>query len=296
MIGYICLLLALLGGLIKGFAGKKVSRDVISLKDGLFVNTVRTVFCTLFGFAAAVFQAETSAFALSYAGVAVCLASAVFTALFGISWLYAYKTEAYTFLSVFTMLGAVVTGLLGWIVYREPLSMPRVIGMVLLLIAVYILSLYNTNLTGKITPKAAATLLIGGMSVALADFMQKVFVKEAFGSAYIFSFYTYFLALVPQTLLWFAVRKCGKTSRNPVLSDTRHVLIFGVMAFCLYLGSISKTVAVGYLPATQMYPMLQGANLICSAVLAQILLKEKITTKSVFGIGIAIAAVVLMNF
>ena len=96
--------------------------------------------------------------------------------------------------------------------------------------------------------------------------------------------------------MWFAVRKCGKTSRNPVLSDTRHVLIFGVMAFCLYLGSISKTVAVGYLPATQMYPMLQGANLICSAVVAQILLKEKITTKSVFGIGIAIAAVVLMNF
>lgn len=44
-----------------------------------------------------------------------------------------------------------------------------------------------------------------------------------------------------------------------------------------------------------LYPTLQGANLIASAVLAAIILKEKITKKSVIGILIALGSVILMN-
>ena len=56
IVGYLYLLAALVAGLVKGFSGKKISRDVVSLNDGFTVNTIRTLFCAGIGFAVAVAQ------------------------------------------------------------------------------------------------------------------------------------------------------------------------------------------------------------------------------------------------
>ena len=296
---YLYLFLALVGGLVKGFSGKKVSRDVESLNDGFTVNTLRTMFCAVIGFIVAAIQLSVSGvgfsgFALTPESFGVCLASSVFMALFAISWLYAYKSEAYVFLSVFTMLASVVTGLLGRIIYGDELKPTRIVGFVLLFVAVYIMSLYNKKLTGKITKKGALTLILGGLGAALSDFCQKVYTKESLGEASVFTFYTYFLMLLPQIIILLAFFKT-KQKRNPILLDKRHIIIFFVMSAALYLNALTKTLAAKDLPATQMYPTLQGANLIASAILASILFKEKITKRSALGIAIAIGAVIFMN-
>lgn len=293
MMGYLFLAVALTAGLIKGLSGRKISKDVESLKDGLFVNMVRTAFCASIGLILVWIRNES--LVLTLPAFLVCGLSAGSMAAFCISWLYAYKSEAYMFLNIFTMLGSVLTGLGGLLVYDETISPMRWYGMLLLLVAVYIMSLYNNKLTGKITGRGAVTLIVGGLGVAVADFMQKVFMHSAFGSAFTFSFYTYFIALLPQLVIWLVIRNKGKSSRNRILSDRPHMTIYLIMSGCLFLNSLAKTLAAGYLPASQMYPLLQGANLICSAVLAQIFLNEKITGKSVLGISCALCAVILMN-
>ena len=98
---YLFLTLALVGGLTKGFAGKKISRDVNTLYDGFLVNTLRTLFCAAIGFIVALSKVGMSGFALTPVSFLVCFASSLFMALFSICWLYAYKSEAYIFLSVF---------------------------------------------------------------------------------------------------------------------------------------------------------------------------------------------------
>ena len=142
-IGYLYLAIALAAGLVKGFSGKKISRDVISLNDGFTVNTIRTVFCAAIGLAVAVAQVGFSGLALTPKAFCTCLMSSVFMAMFCISWLYAYKSEAYIFLNVFTMFASVVTALLGWVIYGDELKITRIVGFVLLLAAVYVMSLYN---------------------------------------------------------------------------------------------------------------------------------------------------------
>ena len=67
------------------------------------------------------------------------------------------------------MLGAVVTAILGRVVYDEPLRLTRIIGFVLLFCAVYIVSLYNKKLTGKITRRGALGILIAIASVFLMN-------------------------------------------------------------------------------------------------------------------------------
>ncbi|MBE6696113.1 MAG: hypothetical protein E7587_06625 [Ruminococcaceae bacterium] len=291
---YLFLTLALIGGLIKGFAGKKVSHDVTNLHDGFIVNTVRTLFCAAIGFLVAVSQVGISGFALTPAAFLVCLVSSVFMALFAISWLYAYKSEAYVFLSVFTMLASVITGILGRIVYGDELKLTRILGFVILFLAIYIMSFYNKNVSGRITKKAAITLFLGTLGVSLSDFMQKVYTKESLGEASVFTFYTYFLMLIPQIAV-ILIFNAKKAEKNPSLLDKRHIIIFFIMSAALYLNVLTKTFAVRDIPATQMYPTLQGANLIFSAILASLLFKEKITLKSVLGIAVALIAVVLMN-
>jgi drug/metabolite transporter (DMT)-like permease len=293
--GYLYLTIALVAGLVKGFSGKKVSRDVVSLNDGFTVNTMRTVFCAVIGFIVAVIEVGFLGLSLTLPSLLVCLASSIFMAMFCISWLYAYKSEAYVFLSVFTMLGSVATALLGWAVYGDIIRVAQIIGFVLLFVAVYIISLYNKNIKGKMSRRAILTLLIGGVGVALSDFMQKVFVKEGLGKPCVFTFYTYALMIIPQILALLIFKKSKTAKRNPVLCDRKHLLIFFIMSAALYVNVIMKTFAVEKIPSTQMYPTLQGANLIASAVCASILFKEKLTIKSIVGILIALASVIIMN-
>ena len=311
---YLYLILALAGGLIKGLLGKSVSRDVRSLGDGFSVNIIRSVFCSVIGLGFALSQlllsgVGLSGFSISPPALLVCLASSFCMALFSISWLYAYQSEAYVFLNVFTMLASILTGILGRMIYGDELKPTRMIGFAILLISVYILSLYNKKLTGKITRRGALTLLLGSLGVALSDFCQKIFSKESFGEASVFTFYTYFLMLTPQIFILLILnnskgtrnpaladkRHNSKCTRNPTLTDKRHILIFFIMSAALYMNSLTKTLAAKDLPATQMYPTLQGANLIASAILASIFFGEKITKRSVLGIAVAIVAVIFMN-
>ena len=65
IVGYLYLLAALAAGLVKGFSGKKISRDVVSLNDGFTVNTIRTLFCAAIGLIVAVAQVGFSGLALT---------------------------------------------------------------------------------------------------------------------------------------------------------------------------------------------------------------------------------------
>ncbi len=295
MIAYLYLFIALVAGLVKGLSGKKISRDVVSLNDGFAVNVIRSVFCAVIGFAVVVIQVGFSGLALSIEALLVCLASSIFMALFCISWLYAYKTEAYAFLNIFTMLGSVITAFLGWAIYGDNISVTRIIGFILLFVAVYIMSLYNKNLKGKMDKRGVITLILGCVGVALSDFMQKVFVKNNLGAPSTFTFYTYALMIMPQllVLMLFKVKKTSPLSKN--VCDKRHVCIYLVISIALYVNVIMKTMAVGYIPSTQLYPTLQGANLIASAVCASIFFKEKMTKKSIVGIIVALISAILMN-
>ncbi len=100
MLGYLYLFLALTGGLIKGFAGKKISDDVHGFKDCLFVNFLRLLFCALFSLAFLFLEPVKVALPTLrelpfYLFSAVCMAALCVVFMFG------YKTAAYMYLSIF---------------------------------------------------------------------------------------------------------------------------------------------------------------------------------------------------
>lgn len=293
--GYLYLLLALTGGLIKGFTGKRVSNDVHTLKDCLFVNFLRVLFCALIsaGFLLAEsgveFALPTGKHLLFYCFSALCMAS------FCVVFMFGYKTAAYMYLSIFGMLGSVMTGVLGSVIYHEAMGWNKLLGMVVLVLAVVIMSKYNKSVTHVSTRKVLPLLCLAAISVTLSDFSQKIFVYEIGGSAAEYNFYTYgfsTLLLLPSFLL----AKGSLREGNAPLLHGGHVALCFVIAASLFMNSYSKTLAARFLTAAEIYPVLQGANLIASALLTRILLKEKITPRCIAGMLFAFVGIIIMSF
>lgn len=293
--GYLLLSFALFAGLAKGYVGKLTSTKVEYFKDALFVNIIRCFLCGVLGFFVVVFQNGFGAFSLTLTEFIICVFSAIFNSMFCVAWLYAYKNEAYMFLSVFTMLGSIVTGILGLVVYNEPISTYKIIGMVLLVVAVYIMSLYNNAIKGKITLSGLITLIIGGLGTTLADFSQKVYRAETTGVSSKFTFYTYVIAFIVQFLVWLAIKNQGSQKQPSFLKSKKYIVFYVIYSIFLYINLLSKTIASSTIPASQMYPLLQGANLILSAVMAAVLMKERLNTKSIISIIIALVAIFLIT-
>ena len=296
MMGYIYLAAALFAGIAKGYCGKTVSRDMKGFNDCTFINLMRMLFCAAVGLALALVRTGTGVFELTAASVGIYILAAVSMSMFCVCWMYAYRTEAYMFLSVFTMLSTIVTCLLDGIIYHTPVRLNQWIGMAVLVCAVFIMSIYNKGITGKLTPKGTAILILGASGSSLADFSQKIYVREIGKSAEVFNFYMYFFGFV-LLLAVYIMCIANKSTREttPILYDKKHIGVYFLMAFFLYINSVTKTMAAGFLTSAQIYPVLQGANLILSAVMSHILFKEKINLKGIAGIVTAFAGLMIMN-
>lgn len=290
--GYVYLSLALAGGLIKGFLGKRISSDVHTLKDCLQVNFIRMLFCA--GFSGVLLFADIGFSLPPLSALPFYLFSAVCMAAFCITFMFGYKTAAYMYLSIFGMMGSVFTGLLGCAIYNEPLSMGKLFGMILLLSAVICLSKYNKLITLRETAKVLPLLMIAAVSSALSDFSQKIYVYTIGESATAYNFYTYAFASLLLFPALFPLKR-NSTRECSSIQTSRQLLYCILIAAAQFLNTYSKTLAASYLAAAEIYPVLQGANLIASAVLAHFLLKEKITKRCLGGIVIAWVGLILMN-
>lgn len=293
--GYIYLSLALFAGLAKGFCGKTISRDMDNFKECVFINLMRMLFSALLGFLLVIVKTPICDCALTQESFFIYLLASISMSVFCVAWMYAYQNEAYMFLSIFTMLGTVLTCLLDAIFYNANISVNQWFGMALLLLSVFIMSVYNKGIKGKLTIKGLAILIIGSTGAALADFSQKIYMREIGKSAEAFNFYMYAFSFV----LLFAIYlffECSKTRKiSNLIRDKKHIFIYFILAFFLYMNSVSKTMAAGFLSSAQIYPVLQGANLILSAVMAHTLFKEKMNSKGLAGITIAFIALMIMH-
>ena len=290
--GYLYLGLALAGGLIKGFAGKRISKEVLTFRDCLLANLLRFLFCAVFS--AVLLWINGESFDFSLENLPFYLFSAVCMDAYCITFMYGYKTTAYMFLSIFGMLGSAITALLGHFIYSESLSPGKIAGMVLLVGAVAVMSKYNKKVTLTDTARLLPLLILATVSVALSDFTQKVYAYEIGGSAGIYNFNTYAYAAVLVLIALLGTNLCaGKQAVMPVWN--KYFLLYPATAGAQFLNSFSKTLAAKTLPAAEIYPVLQGANLIASAVLASVLLKEPISKRCILGMALAFAGILLMK-
>ena len=298
--GYLFLTLALAAGVTKGFCGKKTSFAIVSNSDSMIMNLLRMILCIVIGTVLVVVQDGIGALAPSASLVLISALSGIASAAFVVSWLLSVRTGAYMMVEVFLLLGVIVPIALCRIFFGEKIGAWQIIGIAVLLVAVYIMTTYNTSIKGKLSIGALLLLFLCGLSNGIADFSQKLFVKELpGGSIAAFNFYTYVfaaLALAVAYIIFRAVdKKAGQEPRNPIHIIKPIWIFVLVMAICLFANSFFKTQAALYLDAVKLYPLNQGSAVILSLLMSATLFKEKITVKCIIGIVLSFAALLMIN-
>lgn len=292
--GYLFLFVALFAGATKGYCGKKTSGYTNNFSDAIFANIIRMILCVAIGLVIILTSEDISALKPSIEMILISALSGIFTAIFVVSWLISVKKSAYMMLDIFLMFGVLIPLIASNIFFNEVIKPSQWLGMAVLLSAVIIMCSYNNSIKTKITLPSFLLLIICGIANGIADFSQKVFTKRIpDASAAVFNFYTYlFAALV--LIVFYAINHKSKSTNG----NTNIKKIFGyilIMALCLFANSYFKTLASKYLSAVLLYPLNQGCALIISAIMASVLLKEKITAKAIIGILTAFIGLVIIN-
>lgn len=298
--GYLFLSIALAAGITKGYCGKRTSSYIVTNSDSMIMNLLRMVVCIFIGFFLILAQNELSSLSLDGFGVFVTAMSGIASAAFVVSWLLSVRTGAYMMVEVFLLWGVIVPIALCRVFFDEKIGIWQVIGILILLVAVYIMTTYNSSVKGKLSIGSFLLLLLCGLSNGIADFSQKLFVKTSpEGSIAAFNFYTYVFAAAALLIAYIVFRrfdrKSGAEIRKP-LTVIKPIWYFVlIMAACLFANSFFKTQAALYLDAAQLYPLNQGCAVILSLLMSSIVFKEKINAKCVVGICLSFVALLMIN-
>ena len=298
--GYLFLALALAAGITKGYCGKKTSAAIVTNSDSMIMNLLRMVICVFVGFLLTALQDGFAALVPDATFLLIAAMSGVASAAFVVSWLLSVRTGAYMMVEVFLLIGVIVPIVLCRIFFGEEIGIWQILGIAVLLVAVYIMTTYNSSVKGKMSIGAFVLLMICGLSNGVADFSQKLFVKAVSeGSVAAFNFYTYVFAALSLVIAYVVFRKVDRRSgaliRKPaeVIKPIWHFVL--IMAVCLFANSFFKTQAAQYLDAVQLYPLNQGCSVVLALLMSSIIFKEKITVKCVVGICLSFVALLMIN-
>lgn len=296
--GYLFLGLALTFGIIKAYCGKKTSSAAALPRDAVMINAVRMSICVFIGIAIVLFSGASDTL-FSGKVVLISLLSGVANAMFTVSWLLAVHSMAFMLVEVFVMGGSIIPLLLCSVIYKEKIGVFQIIGVLLLLVAVYCMCTRDSAKRVKIPYHDLIPLLFAAVSSGICDFSQKLFIKEVGGgNTATFNFYTYLFAtaILLFALLFLKLKGAKADAESPrrnVVAPILHYVV--IMAICLFLNVYFKTLAAGHLDAVLLYPLNQGCAVLLSLLMSMLIFKEKMNVKGFVGIGLSVIAMIIIN-
>ena len=294
--GYLFSLISVFACTTKGFCGKKISVYTKEYRSAMLSNSLRMLICIAIGAIFVIIDGGFSAFAVSPKVLLISALSGIMTSLLVISWLFSVRRGAYMMVDVFITLGVTVPIILSSIFFKEEIHLNQIVGLIILFSATFIMCSYNNQIKTKLTLPTFALLVLTGLSNGLADFSQKLFIKEADGALVSsFNFYTYVFSALTLIIVFCLSIDRKKGIGESVEAVKKSYVYIIVMAIALFVTSYFKTLAAKHLSAAELYPLNQGTLLILSAFMSAIFFGEKIKPKCIVGIVLTFIGLIIMN-
>ena len=299
MIGYVFLIIALFAGWIKGYCGKRSSSHIVTLHDAMLSNTARMAIALVIGFFIVVIKEGVSALAIGGSVLFIAFAGGAALSVNVVSWILAARRGAYVMIEVMMLFSVSIPLVYCMIVYGEPVSVIQWLGIALLFVATYIMTVYNSGINGKMKLLDFIILIICVFASGTFDLTQKIFVKSNTGvDISVFNFYVYvFAALIIAVALAFVLMRARKKEDyvSPVIAVKKVWPYVVIMALGIFVYSYFKTASAEYLDAAKIYPIFLGASLLGTTVMSAIFFGEKITIKSAVGMTLCAVSLIMIN-
>ena len=229
------------------------------------------------------------ALAISAIG-AVALGSNLF---FGLE---ALKSGAMVLSSMAGSAGLLLPCVFGIFMFDEPMSLMQLFGILLLLFSGWLLIGYSKKLKGSFTPRTMLLLIGSMLSNGFTMVAQKMFSKYLPDvSVSVFSFLAF--GLVGVGMCVGLVPQLTKKEKREEIKKLPKALWFygaGLSTILLIINQLA-TIAAKVIPSAIMFPINDGGATIITALTGAVVFKEKLTPRSVAGLALGIASLIVIN-
>lgn len=229
------------------------------------------------------------ALAISAIG-AVALGSNLF---FGLE---ALKSGAMVLSSMAGSAGLLLPCVFGIFMFDEPMSLMQLFGILLLILSGWLLIGYSKKLKGSFTPRTMLLLIGSMLSNGFTMVAQKMFSKYLPDvSVSVFSFLAF--GLVGVGMCVGLVPQLAKKEKRKEIRELPKALWFygaGLSTILLIINQLA-TIAAKVIPSAIMFPINDGGATIITALTGAVVFKEKLTARSVAGLALGIASLIVIN-
>lgn len=229
------------------------------------------------------------ALAISAIG-AVALGSNLF---FGLE---ALKSGAMVLSSMAGSAGLLLPCVFGIFMFDEPMSLMQLFGILLLIFSGWLLIGYSKKLKGSFTPRTMLLLIGSMLSNGFTMVAQKMFSKYLPDvSVSVFSFLAF--GLVGVGMCVGLVPQLTKKEKREEIKKLPKALWFygaGLSTILLIINQLA-TIAAKVIPSAIMFPINDGGATIITALTGAVVFKEKLTARSVAGLTLGIASLIVIN-
>lgn len=274
---------------------KKTSNQMTGMLCFFKYSAYRQLLSAAFGFgliliAHSGFQCDSATIVISvFSGLMLVLASGLSLAIL--------KTSTVALASLFSTAGILVPCIAGIFLFHTPMSIGQWVGVLLFFVAAYFLISSSAKIYCK--PSAKAFLMLLGLMLAegftmLAQQMFTHYVPD--GDVSVFSFLSF--GIVGVFMLIAALLNRNRSDEKEAASSklTPDLLGLGaVLSAAVFIINQLATLATAIVPPAVLFTFINGGSTIIGAIVAALFFHEKLTPRSIAGILLGVAALVIIK-
>jgi len=276
---------------VKGFSTKQISGKFVTLSDNISVNIYRNAFCAILGlFYLILFGGN---LLIDFKSLVICAIAGISMATFLMTYLYSVRSGAYMMVSAFTSASFIIPFIGALIFLDEKLSVNNLAAVIIMGAAMYLLCLYNNKIKVKLTAKNLLVLICVTVFYGIYQFTQKLYILRTDGeNASAYTFYMFLFAVVSLFVMKLFTLK-SKEKSTDCIKKPQVIFYASLAAVALYLVTYFQTVAAKGIPATVMYPVVNGLTLVAGTLMSVLFFGEKLKWESIVGIALVFVAMLL---
>lgn len=209
--------------------------------------------------------------------------------------------------------GLLICCIFSWLWFKEEASIFQCVGLVLFLLAAYLLSSENENVSNnktKISKKTWVLLVVMALAEGCVETSQKYFsLNVENGSVSWYSFFTFaiscFIMSVGCLIMQIKEKKHITISPSFELNEfpiekakfhlNKNLLICGILlAFALFVINLLVTLLGETVNSIVLFPVSASISICITALVGRIIYKEKLSKKNVIGVVLGLIAIIVL--
>lgn len=281
----IIVVMCLLAATKMSFQSAFGKKSVKNTADSVFFNGM------VFAFAALIFLPSASG--CSYQVWIYSLFAAIFTVAFQLTYTKALATGNISLTVMIVNFNMVITTMISYFVYDEPISLLRISGIAITVISFVLSTEFKDE--GKNEKKWFVLAITALITSALTATVQKIFGESQFGNQsrdFISCYYILSFVITIGVYIFFSKHGEKKTFKT----DAKAILLAMAVGSSLAVFQAVYTYAIVNIDGTFLFPAYSGGTIIFSALSGVLIFKDSLSVKQTVSLLMGIIAVVLMNF